>query len=303
MRRTLLEALGEKPLLGDGAMGTQLQHAGLEPGGAGEGWNVTDPDKVLKIQKGYADAGSDCLLTNTFGGCRIMLRRHNLDGEVEAINKAAVRIAREAFGGREGFVIGDIGPFGGIMEEVGGEIPQADVVEAFDEQARALVEGGADAVIIETQTSLEELEIGIQAAKKAGASCIIGSMAYDMLADESGFKTMMGVAPAQAAEFMVAADVDIIALNCGTGMTIHRALEGVHAYQSVTGKPTMVQPNAGLPELVNLKVVYRETPEEMGAGLIPLLEAGASIIGGCCGSTADHIRHFRGVIDDYLSKK
>ena len=157
MKRTLLEALGEKPLLGDGAMGTQLQHAGLEPGGAGEGWNVTDPDKVLKIQKGYADAGSDCLLTNTFGGCRIMLRRHNLDGEVEAINKAAVRIAREAFGGREGFVIGDIGPFGGIMEEVGGEIPQSDVVEAFDEQARALVEGGADAVIIETQTSLEEL--------------------------------------------------------------------------------------------------------------------------------------------------
>jgi 5-methyltetrahydrofolate--homocysteine methyltransferase len=302
MSQSLLDALAERTLLGDGAMGTQLQYAGLEPGGAGEGWNISEPDKVLKIQKGYADAGSDCILTNTFGGCRIMLRRHGLDDKVAAINKAAVQIVRDAFGDREGYVIGDIGPFGGIMEPYG-EIPPADVIEAFEEQAAALVEGGADAIIIETQTSLEELGIGIRAAKKAGAPCIIGSMAYDMLVDESGFKTMMGIGPEQAAEFMVEEGVNVVALNCGTGMTIQRALEGVRHYGSVTDKPTMVQPNAGLPELVNLKVVYRETPEEMGVGVLPLLEAGAGIIGGCCGSTPDHIRYFRKLIDGYLSKK
>src|SRR3954447_17355197 len=298
MSVSLLEALTDRPLLADGAMGTQLMIAGLEQGNCGEAWNVEHRDRVLGIQRRYAEAGSDCLLTNTFGGSRIMLGRHGHAGDAAAINAAAVSIAREAFAGREGWVIGDIGPFGGLMEPYG-EIPEAAVREAFDEQAEALVAAGADAIIIETQTSLEELQLGLEAAKKAGAPCVIGSMAYDVTRDGSTFRTMMGIDPEHAAEFMAAHGADVVALNCGTGMDMIRARDAVERYRLVTGLPIMVQPNAGQPKLVNMKVVYDATPEHMVAGVVPLLDAGARIIGACCGSTPDHIRAFRRAIEEY----
>jgi 5-methyltetrahydrofolate--homocysteine methyltransferase len=281
-------------------MGTQLMLAGLEQGNCGEAWNLTEPERVLAIQRRYVEAGSECLLTNTFGGSRIMLNRHGEAGNVIAINAAAVRIAREAFGGRDGYVIGDIGPFGGLMEPYG-DFTEAQVRDAFNEQARALVDAGADALIIETQTSLEELAIGLEAARKAGAACVIGSMAYDVTLDGSTFRTMMGVDPEQAAAFMEEHGADIVALNCGTGMDMERARQAVSRYKGTTTLPLMAQPNAGQPKLVNMKVVYDETPEQMVRGVVPLLEAGASIVGGCCGSTPDHIRAFRQARDAYLA--
>ncbi len=302
MKKSLLDALAERPLLGDGAMGTQLMIAGLEQGACGEAWNLSAPDKVLEIQRRYADAGSDCIITNTFGGSRIMLRRHGSADNVTAINAAAVDIARRAFGDREGYVLGDIGPFGGLMEPYG-EFTEAEVLEAFREQAKALVDAGADAIIIETQTGLEELGLAIRASKEAGAKCIIGSLAYDVTLDGSTFRTMMGVDPERAAEFMQESGADIVALNCGTGMDMVWAKEAVQRYKEATGLPVMAQPNAGLPRLENMKVVYDETPEQMVQGVVPLLEAGANIIGGCCGSTPDHIRAFRKAIDTYLSER
>lgn len=302
MKKTLLEAIKDRPLLGDGAMGTQLMIAGLEQGNCGEAWNLTHPDRVLAIQRRYAEAGSDCILTNTFGGSRIMLNRHGEADRVTDVNAAAVAITREAFGGRDGYVIGDIGPFGGLMEPYG-DFTDAQVRDAFAEQAKALVDAGADAIIIETQTSLEELGLAITAAKDAGAPCVIGSMAYDVTLDGSTFRTMMGVDPEQAAEFMQAQGADIVALNCGTRMDMARAREAVERYRHATDLPVMAQPNAGQPKLVNMKVVYDETPEEMVTGVAPLIAAGASIIGACCGSTPDHIRAFRRAIDQYLASK
>ncbi|MEO7457828.1 MAG: homocysteine S-methyltransferase family protein [Gemmatimonadaceae bacterium] len=302
MKKSLLDALAERPLLADGAMGTQLMIAGLEQGACGEAWNLTEPDRVLAIQRRYADAGSDCIITNTFGGSRIMLRRHGNADNVREINAAAVEIARRAFGEREGYVLGDIGPFGGLMQPYG-EFTEEEVLEAFREQAGALVDAGADAIIIETQTGLEELGLAIRAAKEAGAQCIIGSLAYDVTLDGSTFRTMMGVDPERAAEFMQESGADIVALNCGTGMDMLWAKEAVQRYRDATGLPVMAQPNAGLPRLENLKVVYDETPEQMVQGVVPLLEAGANIIGGCCGSTPDHIRAFRKAIDTYLSER
>ena len=296
MKPSLLDALQQRTLLGDGAMGTQLMLAGLEQGNCGEAWNLSHPEKVLAIQKRYADAGSDCILTNTFGGSRIMLNRHGNAGQAVAINRAAVAIAREAFDGRDGYVIGDIGPFGGLLEPYG-DFSEQDVREAFSEQARALVDAGADAIIIETQTSLEELRLGIEAAREAGAPCVIGSMAYDVTRDGSTFRTMMGIDPERAAEFMQEHGAHIAALNCGTGMDMEHARQAVVRYRKVIDLPVMVQPNAGQPKLVNMKVVYDETPEEMVRGVAPLLEAGASIIGACCGSTPDHISAFRHAID------
>jgi 5-methyltetrahydrofolate--homocysteine methyltransferase len=298
LKKTLLDAIRERPLLGDGAMGTQLMIAGLEQGNCGEAWNLTHPERVLAIQRRYVDAGSDCLLTNTFGGSRIMLNRHSHADDVVAVNTAGVQLAREAFGGRDGFVIGDVGPFGGLMEPYG-DFSEAQVLDAFREQAKALVDAGADAIIIETQTSLEELALGLAAAREAGAACVIGSMAYDVTLDGSTFRTMMGVDPERAAEFMQEHGTDIVALNCGTGMDMERARHAVMRYLQVTSLPIMVQPNAGQPKLVDMKVVYDETPEQMVAGVVPLLEAGASIIGGCCGSTPDHIGAFRQAMDQF----
>ena len=302
MKKLLQDAVLDRPLLGDGAMGTQLMLAGLEQGNCGEAWNLKHPERVMAIQRRYVEAGSECLITNTFGGSRIMLNRHGQSGSVSELNKAGVAIARQAFGDRDGYVLGDIGPFGGLMQPFG-EFTQDQVREAFDEQAAALVEGGADAIIIETQTSLEELLLGIEAAKKAGAPCIIGSMAYDVTLDGSTFRTMMGIDPERAAEFMEENGVHIVALNCGTGMDMERARVAVERYKSVTSLPVMVQPNGGKPRLENMKVIYDETPEQMVKGLVPLLDAGANIVGACCGSTPDHIRAFRTAMDEYLKSK
>ena len=302
MKKTLLQAIAERPLVGDGAMGTQLMLAGLEQGGCGEAWNLSHADRVLAIQRRYVEAGSDCLITNTFGGSRIMLHRHGHAGHVAEINRAGVDIARQAFGDREGYVLGDVGPFGGLIEPYG-EFTVAQVRDAFREQARALVEAGADAIIIETQTSLEELGVAIEMAKEAVAPCIIGSMAYDVTLDGSTFRTMMGIDPETAAEFMQENGADVVALNCGTKMDMERARQAVERYRRVTDLPLMAQPNAGQPKLVNMQVVYDETPNEMVVGVSPLLETGAGIIGACCGSTPGHIRAFREAVDQFCQNK
>ncbi len=292
----LLAAIADRVLLGDGAMGTQLQQAGLESGGCGEAWNLDHPDRVLAIQRRYVEAGSECLITNSFGGSAIMLARYGEAERTVAINQAAVAIARAAFGDRPGFVLGDIGPFGGLMEPYG-EIARSKVEAAFREQTRALVDAGADAIIIETQTALEELEIAVAAAQEAGAPAVIGSVAFDKMLDQDDVRTMMGVSPEAAAEFMAARGVDVLALNCGTGIDMTMAATIVRRYRAVSGLPVMAQPNAGQPVLENFAVVYHETPEEMARGLPALLEAGVAIVGGCCGSTPDHIRRFREILD------
>ncbi len=294
--RPLVEALSQRPLLSDGAMGTQLQLAGLEPGGCGEAWNLDRPDEVLAIHRAYVEAGSDCVITNTFGGSRIMLERHGEGERTVAINQAGVRIARRAFGDRRGFVFGDIGPFGGLLEPYG-EMSADRVAEAFAEQAEALVSADVDAIIIETQTAIEELGLAIRAAKAAGAPCIIASMAFDVMRDGVEVRTMMGVSPEQAAELMVERGVDLLALNCGTGIDMLKAADTVRRYRSVSELPIMAQPNAGQPELENLQVVYKQPPEEMAAALEAVVAAGARIVGGCCGSTPAHIRRFREVLD------
>ena len=296
---SLLEAIRERVLISDGAMGTQLQQAGLESGGCGEAWNLDYPDRVLKIQRAYVEAGSDLLLTNTFGASRIMLNRHEEGDRTADINRAAVGVAREALGGR-GYVLGDIGPFGGLMEPFG-DIPREDVERAFREQAHALVEGGADGIIVETQTALEELEIAIAAAKEAGAAVIVGSVAFDRMVDEDDVRTMMGIGPEQAAEFMAAHGCHILGLNCGTGVDMRTAANVAHRYRKIADLPVMAQPNAGQPVLENMQVCYKETPEEMSAGLPDLLAAGVRIVGGCCGSTPAHIRRFRQIVDSTVN--
>jgi 5-methyltetrahydrofolate--homocysteine methyltransferase len=298
MRKSLLDALNERRLVCDGAMGTQLMLAGLANGDCGEAWNLTHPERVLKIQRNYVEAGADCLITNTFGGSRLMLKRHGHVDDLRAINQAGARLAREAFGGRDGFVLGDLGPLGAILEPYG-DLSQDEARAAYEEQARALVEAGVDAIIIETQTALEEIGVAIDAAKAAGAPCVIASLAYDLSQDKSFYVTMMGVTPEQAAEFAEERGANIIALNCGTGMDMHGAAMVSRQYRASCQLPVMVQPNAGLPVLENMKAVYKQLPADMAAGVPEVIAAGANIIGSCCGSTPEHTRAIRGVVEKF----
>jgi len=272
--------------------------AGLESGDCGELWNVTHPERVLAIQRRYVEAGADCLITNTFGGSRIMLARHGQADDLRAINQAGVRIAKEAFGDRVGYVLGDIGPVGAILEPYG-DLSQADGRIALEEQARALVDAGVDAIIIETQTSVEELGLAIDAAKAAGAPCIIGSLAYDLSMDGTFFVTMMGVSPEKAARFVEKQGGHIVALNCGTGMDMIGAAKVARLYRKRSKLPTMVQPNAGLPVLEGGRAVYKQMPAETALGVPGVLAAGASIIGSCCGSTPEHTRAIRQVVEEF----
>jgi 5-methyltetrahydrofolate--homocysteine methyltransferase len=300
MNKELLhETARKRPLVGDGAMGTQLMLAGLEQGGCGEAWNLTHPERVMAIQRRYVEAGADCLITNTFGGSRLMLRRHGHEPELAAINSAGARIAREAFGERPGFVLGDLGPLGALLEPYG-DLPAEAAQAAYAEQACALVEAGVDALIIETQTSLEELGVAIEAARSARAPCIIASLAYDLSLDGTFFKTMMGVSPEQAAEFITDKGAHIVALNCGTGMDMVAAAMVARLYRAHTRLPIMVQPNAGLPVLENLKAVYKQLPEDMAKAVPEALEAGVAIVGSCCGSTPDHTRAIRQMVDAFI---
>jgi 5-methyltetrahydrofolate--homocysteine methyltransferase len=298
MKPTLLETLQTRRLVCDGAMGTQLMLAGLEQGGCGEAWNLTHPDRVLGIQRRYAEAGADCIITNTFGGSRIMLRRHGHEKELADINRAGAEIARRAFGDKAGFVLGDIGPLGALLEPYG-DLPEAEALSALEEQATALVKGGVDAIIIETQTGLEELGLAIDAAKAAKAPCIIASLAYDLSMDGTFYKTMMGISPEQAAQFAQERGADVIALNCGTGMDMKGAAMVARLYRETCPLPIMVQPNAGLPVLENMKAVYKQPPAEMAHEVPDALEAGVGIVGSCCGSTPDHTRAIREQVDAF----
>jgi 5-methyltetrahydrofolate--homocysteine methyltransferase len=298
MKKLLQEAALERRLVCDGAMGTQLMLAGFETGGCGELWNLTHPERVLAIQRSYVEAGADCLITNTFGASRIMLKRHGHDDKLVAINQAGVRIAREAFGDRDGYVLGDVGPLGTILEPYG-DLPATDARAAYEEQAAALVNAGVDAIIIETQTSLEEISVAIDATKAAGAPCIIASLAYDLSADKTFFVTMMGVLPDAAARFVEEKGAHIVALNCGTGLTMADVGKVVRLYRENCKLPTMGQPNAGLPVLEKGKAVYKQSPEEMALGVPEALAAGTNIIGSCCGSTPDHTRAIHRIVEEF----
>jgi len=277
-------------------MGTQLMLAGLAQGECGETWNLTHPDRVLAIQRRYVEAGTDCLTTNTFGASRVTLGGHGHADQVLAINQAAARIAREAFGGKPGFVLGDVGPLGGLLEPFG-ELKATDARAALEEQIRALLEAGVDALLLETQTALEELGLGLAAARAAGAACIIASLAFDRSADGKKFRTMMGVTPEQAAKFAQENGAHILALNCGKGMDMPGAAEVVRIFREHSSLPLMAQPNAGQPLLENGRLIYKQTPDEMVHALPDVLVAGAAIVGSCCGSTPEHTRAIRAGID------
>lgn len=271
---------GGQVLVADSAIGTMLQIMGLEAGKAPEVWLLEQPDKIRALHRGQIEAGSDLILTCSFGGTRYRLESHGLAERVVEINRRAAELAREVAG--EGtFVAGDMGPTGQLLKPLGPLTPE-EAASAYAEQARGLVEGGVDFLLIETMSDLGEARAAIDGARRATDLPIICTFSFDTRG-----RTMMGTKPEQVAR-EIGPDVTGIGANCGKDPA-----EYVGFMQAMrTAAPDTIlwaKPNAGLPQIVDGDVVYEATPETMGQIAVQLCEAGAQIIGGCCGTTPAHI--------------
>jgi 5-methyltetrahydrofolate--homocysteine methyltransferase len=288
MKADLLKTLQDHVLLSDGAMGTELQRTGLKPGNVSEIWNVEQSGKIQALHRAYLDAGAQLLTTNSFRGNHFALSHFGLGSRVDELNRSAARLAREV-AGEATWVMGSIGPLGGSPEPLGGATPRA-AFEAFCKQARALLAGGADAVLIETMSTLEEVRLAIQAAREAGAPVIASTMSFSKTRD--GYRTMLGVSPEQAAKAMEETGADIVGCNCGTELEMEDHEMIVRSMRTFTLKPIIVRPNAGRPEIQGTKMVYRRAAEAMADKVPDLVRAGANIVGGCCGTGPEHIRLF-----------
>ena len=285
MKNKLLKALktGEI-MISDGAWGTMLHEKGLEMGECPELWNITHREEVFDIAKKYVLAGAQMVETNSFGGSSIKLSSFGLEKRTYELNKAAAEISREA-AGDEVFVLGSVGPTGKFL--VTEEVTEEELYESFSEQIVALRDGGADAICIETFYDLAEAKCAIDAVKKNTGLEIICTFTFDKQMDGS-YKTMMGISPSDMVRFLSDNKVDIVGTNCGNGFSgmVDIVREIRNADSNI---PIIVQANAGLPEIVEGKTIYTETPAIIASEIPKLVEAGANCIGGCCGTTPAHI--------------
>ena len=285
MHKTIERLAAGGPVVTDGAWGTQLQQRGLAVGACPDAWNLTQPEKVAEVARAYVEAGSQVVLTNTFGANRFVLARHGLAEKVAEINRAGVEISRRAADGRAK-VFASIGPSGVML--MMGKVSEAELQAAFAAQAEAIAEAGADAVVVETMSDPAEARLAVAAARAAGLP-VVACMTFDSGPNKD--RTMMGTTPEQAAQELTAAGADVIGANCGQG--IAGFVEICRRLHAATDGPVWIKPNAGLPELVDGRTVYRQTPEQFAAYVPQLVAAGAGFIGGCCGSTPEFIKAVR----------
>ncbi|HOP77166.1 MAG TPA: homocysteine S-methyltransferase family protein [Thermogutta sp.] len=276
------ELLKSAPVVLDGAWGTQLQMRGLPVGACPDEWNLSHPELVEEVARAYVAAGSQIILTNTFGSNPVTLQRHGLADQVVAINRAGVQISRRAAAGRAK-VFASIGP-SGVMLMMGEKTPD-ELRAAFAVQAEALAQAGADGLVIETMSDPAEALLALEAARATGLPVVV-CMTFD--SGKNRDRTMMGTTPEQAAEQLTAAGADVIGANCGAGPENY--VEICRRLKAATDRPIWIKPNAGLPEVVNGQTVYRLSAEDFSKYVPQLLDAGASFIGGCCGTTPEFIR-------------
>ena len=265
----------------DGAWGTQLQARGLPAGACADEWNLSHADEVESVAREYVEAGSRVLLTNTFRANRLALGASQLAGALGAINRAGVEISQRAAAGRA-LVFASIGPSGKLLAT--GQVGEEELRSAFAEQAQVLAVAGADALVVETMCDLREAKLALEAAKVTGLPVVV-SMVFD--SGKGKDRTLTGQTPEQVAEALAAAGAEGIGANCGQGMAGY--VRVCRRLRAATDRPVWIKPNAGLPEIVDGKIDYRMTAEEFAGYAPALAEAGASFIGGCCGTNAEFI--------------
>lgn len=289
MHSLIQQLIGHAPVLTDGAWGTEFQARGLEAGECPDHWNLTHPDRVEDVARAYVEAGSHVILTNTFRANRLALERHGLGEHFREINRKGVEISWRAAAGRAR-VFASMGPSGKLL--MMGEVSEEELLAAFTEQAQALADGGADALIFETMSDLEEAKVGVRAARATGLPVIV-SLAFD--SGKNLDRTMMGTTPEQAATELTQAGADVIGANCGQGIESYPAL--CRRLHESTPLPIWMKPNAGLPELVEGGTHYQTAPETFARHAPALVAAGASFLGGCCGTSPEFIRALRSALD------
>ncbi len=289
---TITEALKKgKILVSDGAWGTFLQAKGLKAGECPELWNLEHPEEVFNIARSYIEAGSNMVETNSFGGSSIKLAHYGLEDKAYELNKAAASISRKA-AGPDHYVLGSIGPTGKIL--MMGEITQEELFESFSEQARGLEDGKADAIIIETMSDIEEARTAIKAARSSTDLEVICTMTFEKTKTDE-FRTMMGFSPSDMVQQLKSEKIDIIGANCGNGFEDMIGIVG-EIRNADPDIPILVHANAGIPVYQDGQTVFPETPEQMASYVQNIIDAGANIIGGCCGTTPAHISKLKGMI-------
>lgn len=274
-----------KPIVLDGAMGTMLMDAGLESGDPPEEWNILFPERVAAIHQAYVEAGSQIFLTNSFGGTSFRLAMHGLDQRVMELNAAAGKVARQTAdkADREVLVAGSIGPSGQLFEPMG-TLTFEEAVRAFREQAAGLAEGGVDLFWIETMSDLDEVKAAVTGIREVSNLPITATMSFD-----THSHTMMGVSPTRAARELSQLDLIAFGANCGTGSD--ELIDAIRAMKTELPQATLIaKANAGIPQVVGSEVVYTGSPEVMAGYASDVFQAGAQLIGGCCGNTPVHIQ-------------
>lgn len=280
----ILQRLENEVLVFDGATGTYLQQHGLESGGCPELMNADAPETIRGMARAYFDAGSDIVLTNTFGGTKFRLKHYDAQDRVRELNKLAAEHAKSQASPNQ-YVAGSVGPTGEFIEPLG-EVSETEMYDAFAEQITALEEGGADAVMIETQMVLEEAQIAINATRENTELLVMATMVFDK--GPRGFFTMWGTSPEDAATGLRNAGADVVGSNCGNG--IDRMIEIAEKMRVVVDCPIVIQSNAGIPAYKGGDIIYPESPEYMAERYKQLAEIPVQMLGGCCGTTPEHIR-------------
>lgn len=289
MHETIQNLLSSGVQVLDGAWGTQFQLKGLPMGQSPDFWNIDQPEKVLEVAKSYVDAGSDIIITNTFGSSALMLAKSGQEARVHELNEAGVRLSKQAAGNRAK-VFASMGPTGYIL--MMGEVTEDEMFESFRLQAEGMKAGGADGIVVETMSDPEEAAIAIRAAKTTGLP-VVGCMVFD--SGENCDMTMMGTTVEDAAAAMLNAGADVIGSNCGRG--IEYFLDVCRRLYAVSGEKVWIKANRGLPEVVNGETVYKQTPEEFASFIPELIANGAGFVGGCCGTSPEIIRAVRATVD------
>ena len=294
MSDLLQKFLSRGPVLTDGAWGTELQSRGLPVGEFPDLWNLTHPEHVGAVARSYVEAGSQLILTNTFGSNRFRINTEGSGVDVAALNSKGVEISREA-AGRSAFVFGSVGPSGKLL--AAGEVTADELLQAFVEQTTALAQAGADGLVLETFSDLEELLVALDAARQT-ALPIVACLVYD--SGKNKDRTMMGTTPEQAAAALEKAGAAAIGANCGQGIAGFVSI--CQRLKAATRLPVWIKANAGLPELVAGRATYRTTPEEFASYTPALVEAGASFLGGCCGTSPAFISAMKNRLHSAVSK-